>query len=58
MKPRHRQCFNEGLLQDLRAYIDSFTKNGGVIHHGVESHKVRYGVLASKVPGVFIRRGS
>jgi len=53
MDPRPRPCFNVQLLSDLRGYIDSIVNNGGrFIQRGVQ-HQIQYGVLASKVPGVF-----
>jgi DSF synthase len=53
MNPRPRPCFNTGLLSDLRGYIDSIVLNAGTIRHEGVLHQIRYGVLASKVPGVF-----
>lgn len=53
MKPRPRPCFNADLLSDLKVYIDSIQNGGGTLWHKGEQHTIRYGVLASKVPGVF-----
>ena len=53
MKPSPRPCFNEGLLTQLRTYIESIIESGGVISRNGVAHPVRYGVLASKTPGVF-----
>jgi DSF synthase len=53
MSPRSRPCFTQELLSDLRTYIDSIQNGGGVIWHKGTQHTIQYGVLASKVPGVF-----
>jgi DSF synthase len=53
MNPRPRACFTNQLLHELRAYIDSITDAGGSIHHQGGVHRVRYGVLASRTPGIF-----
>jgi DSF synthase len=53
MKPRPRACFNLQLLGDLRTYLDAIVEHDGIVAHGGKQHRVRYGVLASKVPGVF-----
>jgi len=53
MNPRPRPCFNTELLSELRTYIDSIVNGGGYIWERGTQHQVQYGVLASKVPGVF-----
>lgn len=53
MKPMGRQCFTTDLLADLYTYIESIVRDGGVISHRGDRIPVRYGVLASKAPGVF-----
>jgi DSF synthase len=53
MNPSPRPCFNLGLLAQLRGYIASIVDNGGLLVRNGESHQIRYGVLASKTPGVF-----
>jgi DSF synthase len=53
MNPRPRPCFNPQLLAELRSYIDTITVNGGEIVHNGAKHRVRYGVLASRTPGIF-----
>ena len=53
MNPRPRACFNVQLLSELKSYVESITAAGGmIVHRGVE-HRIRYGVLASALPGVF-----
>ena len=49
MNPKPRACFTTQLLQELHGYINSITENNGVILHDGEMHKIRYGVLASKL---------
>src|SRR5258705_8128663 len=53
MNATPRPCFNLQLLEELRAYIDSVVDGGGHIIHQGQSYQVNYGVLASKLPGVF-----
>ncbi|MBS0319280.1 MAG: crotonase/enoyl-CoA hydratase family protein [Proteobacteria bacterium] len=53
MNPSPRPCFNPTLLAQLHAYITTITANQGTIVHDGERHAIRYGVLASKTPGVF-----
>jgi DSF synthase len=38
---------------ELRAYISSITEDDGILLHQGERRPIRYGVLASSVPGVF-----
>lgn len=53
MSPRPRACFNVQLLSELKGYVESITSAGGtIVQRGVE-HRIKYGVLASSVPGVF-----
>jgi DSF synthase len=53
MNPRPRPCFNDRLLSDLRDYVRSISETGARIQSAGEEHPIRYGVLASKSPGVF-----
>ena len=53
MNPRPRACFSVQLLSDLRAYIDTITDNDGMIWHNGAQRRIHYGVLASKVAGIF-----
>lgn len=53
MNPHPRPCFSLQLLQDLRGYIDSITRDNGTLVQSGQRHTVRYGVLASRTPGVF-----
>lgn len=53
MNASPRPCFNTGLLTQLRGYIDTIVDNDGMINFEGSQHRIRYGVLASKTPGVF-----
>ena len=53
MRPHQRACFNMQLLSDLRAYIDTIVNNDGWIAHNGGRHRIRYGVLASRLSGTF-----
>ena len=53
MNPRPRPCFNLQLLEELRSYIDTIVDNDCQISHMGEKYRINYGVLASKLPGVF-----
>lgn len=53
MKPAPRPCFNAGLLAQLHDYITNIKVNNGQIVHEGQRHAIRYGVLASRTPGVF-----
>lgn len=53
MNPRPRPCFNLQLLEELRRYIDSITDTDCEISNAGKSYRINYGVLASKLPGVF-----
>jgi DSF synthase len=53
MTPRPRACFTRQLLMELQAYVRTITDTAGVISHEGSEHAVRYGVLASRTPGVF-----
>jgi DSF synthase len=53
MNPRPRACFNLQLLGDLRSYLDTIVHNDGMIVHAGNRHRVQFGVLASKIPGIF-----
>ena len=53
MNPRPRPCFNIQLLEELRGYIDTIVDNDCQISHLGHKYSINYGVLASKLPGVF-----
>jgi DSF synthase len=53
MNPQARPCFNTQLLEELRGYIDTIVETDCQIGHRGKSYKINYGVLASKLPGVF-----
>lgn len=53
MNPSARPCFNLQLLDELRGYIDTIVDNDCQISHLGNTYSVHYGVLASKLPGVF-----
>ncbi len=53
MNPRPRACISKEVLADLRSVIDSITGDAGWIAHQGERKQVRYGVIASRTPGVF-----
>jgi len=53
MVPRPRPCFNIQLLEELRGYIDTIIDGDCQISHGGKDYPINYGVLASKLPGVF-----
>jgi DSF synthase len=53
MNPRARACFSLQLLEDLRGYIDTIVDNNCEMMHRGEKYPINYGVLASRIPGVF-----
>lgn len=53
MNPKGRPCFNLGLLEELRGYIDTIVDSNCCMSHKGENFRINYGVLASKLPGVF-----
>jgi len=53
MNPRPRPCFSVQLLEELRGYIDTIIENDCKISHLGHTYPIKYGVLASKLPGVF-----
>jgi DSF synthase len=53
MNPRPRPCFNVQLLEELRRYIDTIVDDDCHISHMGQKYRVNYGVLASRLPGVF-----
>jgi len=53
MNPSARPCFNLQLLDELRGYIDTIVDNDCHISHLGRTYAINYGVLASKLPGVF-----
>jgi len=52
MNPRPRPSFNPDLLRELRLYLDAIVDSHSQTPRG-QLPPVRYGVLASKIPGVF-----
>ena len=53
MKPKERPCFSVQLLEELRGYIDSIVDNNCEMTHKGQKYQINYGVLASRLPGVF-----
>src|SRR5262245_21411540 len=53
MNPKSRACITTDLLSDLRSVIDTLTVDGGWVTEGGQHHQIRYGVIASRTPGVF-----
>ncbi len=53
MNPQPRPCFNIQLLEELRGYIDTIVEGDCHVADRGKRYKVNYGVLASKLPGVF-----
>jgi DSF synthase len=53
MNPRARPCFTVQLLEELRGYIDTIVDNNCEMTHRGKKYRINYGVLASKLPGVF-----
>lgn len=53
MNPLPRPSFNPQLLTELQGFVDSIVQRQGRIWHGGQEHVIRYGVIASKVDGVF-----
>ena len=51
MQPSPRPCFNVQLLSELHSFIE--TIQSGFANRNAHGPGVRYGVLASKTPGVF-----
>jgi len=51
MQPNPRPCFNVQLLDELNSFIE--TIRSGFVSQIPHVSRVRYGVLASKTPGVF-----
>ena len=52
MNPRPRPSFNLNLLRELRLYLDAIVDSHSQVPQG-QLPPIRYGVLASKIPGVF-----
>ena len=53
MNPRPRPCFNIQILDELRGYIDTIVGSDCRMMHRGQGYRINYGVLASKLPGVF-----
>jgi len=53
MNPKPRACISNDVLRDLRSVIDQLTAENGWVDEEGEPIRVRYGVIASRTPGVF-----
>jgi DSF synthase len=53
LAPRSRPCFNLDLLSELRRFQQKVLMVNQDPDIGVDSHPIRYTILASSVPGVF-----
>lgn len=53
INPRPRACITHELLADLRGVFDALTCDAGWIADEGERKPVRYGVIASRTPGIF-----
>ena len=53
MNARPRPCFTPQLLDELRLYLDTVVESHCDSRYGTTAATVRYGVLASKTPGIF-----
>ena len=53
LAPRSRPCFNLDLLSELRLFQQRVRLVNQAPDNGLDSHPIRYTVLASSVPGVF-----
>ena len=53
MNPSGRACITSDLLQSLRAVIDALTRDNGWLSASGQRERVRYGVIASRTPGIF-----
>jgi DSF synthase len=53
LAPRSRPCFNLDLLSELRQFQQRVRLVNQAPDNGLDSHPIRYTVLASSVPGVF-----
>lgn len=53
MDPSDRPCITNELLDGLQGVVQALSSEGGWIVDGGKRQRVRYGVVASKIPGVF-----
>jgi DSF synthase len=53
MNARPRPCFSLELLSELRMYLDAIIDSHSQAQATGHKHAVKYGVLASKTPGIF-----
>jgi DSF synthase len=53
MNPLPRPCFNPQILDELGAFVRSIDVPRGKLRHDGSEHTINYGVIASKVPGIF-----
>ena len=53
MNPAPRPCFNPQILDELGSFVRSIDVPRGKYRHDGAEHTMNYGVIASKVPGIF-----
>lgn len=53
MSPSGRACITNDLLENLRGVIDTLTCDDGWVLASGQRDRVRYGVIASRTPGIF-----
>jgi DSF synthase len=53
MNPAGRACISSELLENLQGVIRTLTRENGWLLVGGQRERVRYGVIASRTPGVF-----
>ena len=53
MSAAGRACITTDLLENLRVVIDTLTCNSGWLVSSGQRERVRYGVIASRTPGIF-----
>jgi DSF synthase len=53
MNPAGRPCITSELLQSLRGVVETLTRENGWLLSNGHREQVRYGVIASRTPGIF-----
>ena len=53
MNPAPRPCFTPQILDELGNFVRSISEPRGKYRHNSTEHTIHYGVIASKVPGIF-----
>ena len=53
MNPMPRPCFNPQILDELGNFVRSIDEPRGKYRYNGSEHTINYGVIASRVPGVF-----